>query len=237
MQSLLDPAILFFAFRPDEDSKRMAAILVFFFAGFAGFVIMLVGAFGLDWFIALAYGLALASWPIVIANGITLVKGWNPGTSFDQVVARFPAAQMDPKVYDTGPIRNDMEMVFGVSDAASGSVVDAKTATEAEIVQAQLQALGFDRLVVGASPVELGRHYAAPGASAVAARRRTGALAGAGGLQRRFTTRCSATRPSAGGATMNMSCRCALNAMLRCMGWGVRISALLTRRRSTGFRS
>lgn len=71
------------------------------------------------------------------ANGITPVKGWNPGTPFDQVVARFPAAQMDPKVYDTSPIRNDMELVFGVSDAASGSVVDAKTATEAEIVQAQ----------------------------------------------------------------------------------------------------
>jgi hypothetical protein len=71
------------------------------------------------------------------ANGITPIKGWNPGTPFDQVVARFAAAQMDPKVYDTGPIRNDMEMVFGVSDAASGAVVDAKTATEAEIVQAQ----------------------------------------------------------------------------------------------------
>lgn len=71
------------------------------------------------------------------ANSINPLVGWNPGVPFDQVVARFTAAQMDPRVYDTGPIRNDMEMVFGVSDAASGAVVDAKTATEAEIVQAQ----------------------------------------------------------------------------------------------------
>ena len=70
-------------------------------------------------------------------NSINPLVGWTPGVPFDQVVGRFPAAQMDPKVYDTSPIRADMEMVFGVSDAASGSVVDAKTATEAEIVQAQ----------------------------------------------------------------------------------------------------
>lgn len=70
-------------------------------------------------------------------NSINVLAGWTPGTPFDQIVGRFPAAQMDPKVYDTSPIRNDMELVFGVSDAASGAVVDAKTATEAEIVQAQ----------------------------------------------------------------------------------------------------
>lgn len=71
------------------------------------------------------------------ANGIIPLKGWNPGIPFDQVVARFAPVPMNPAVYDTSPIRADMEMVFGVSDAASGAVVDAKTATEAEIVQAQ----------------------------------------------------------------------------------------------------
>lgn len=71
------------------------------------------------------------------ANRINPLKGWTPGVPFDQVVARFSPVAMNPAVYDTSPIRNDMELVFGVSDAASGAVVDAKTATEAEIVQAQ----------------------------------------------------------------------------------------------------
>lgn len=52
-------------------------------------------------------------------------------------------AQLDPPpvdmaVYDTSPIRGDMELVAGRGDAAAGGVVEAKTATEAEIQQAGL---------------------------------------------------------------------------------------------------
>lgn len=71
------------------------------------------------------------------ANQVSVLKNWQPGTPFDQIIARFNPVPMNPTVYDTGPIRADMELVFGVSDAASGGVVDPKTATEASIVEAQ----------------------------------------------------------------------------------------------------
>lgn len=66
---------------------------------------------------------------------LNVLKNWTPGTSFEQVVGRFQPVPMNPAVYDGRTIRGDMELVFGVSDAAGGGVVDPKTATEAQIVQ------------------------------------------------------------------------------------------------------
>ncbi len=45
---------------------------------------------------------------------------------------------IDPAQYDTSQIRADMEWMSGLGDAARGSVMRAKTATEAEIMQAGL---------------------------------------------------------------------------------------------------
>jgi hypothetical protein len=47
---------------------------------------------------------------------------------------------LDPAVYDTAPIRNDMEMVSGLQDAARSVVVQPKTATEAAISDQSLAA-------------------------------------------------------------------------------------------------
>lgn len=43
--------------------------------------------------------------------------------------------QLSPEVYDTSALRQDWEMVSGLQDAARTSVVKAKTATEAQIMQ------------------------------------------------------------------------------------------------------
>ena len=51
-------------------------------------------------------------------------------------VAEVPA--IDPRLYDTSLIRNDLDTVSGVQDAARGPVFQAKTATEAEIQQSGL---------------------------------------------------------------------------------------------------
>jgi hypothetical protein len=48
--------------------------------------------------------------------------------------------RIDPAVYDTSPIRNDMEMVSGLQDAARSVVVQPKTATEAAISDQSLAA-------------------------------------------------------------------------------------------------
>ena len=47
----------------------------------------------------------------------------------------FPAVALNPAVYDTSPIRSDMDVVSGATDAARGTVAKAKTATEAEYLQ------------------------------------------------------------------------------------------------------
>lgn len=46
--------------------------------------------------------------------------------------------QIDPQVYDTSKVRYDWEQVSGMQDAARSSVVNAKTATEASIMQQSL---------------------------------------------------------------------------------------------------
>ena len=46
--------------------------------------------------------------------------------------------EINPALYDTSPIRADIEMVSGAGDAARANLVTAKTATEAEILEAGL---------------------------------------------------------------------------------------------------
>jgi len=54
-------------------------------------------------------------------------------------------ATLNPANYDTSPARQDMEMLVGGGDAARGSVLKAKTATEAEILSQGLRGRSAER--------------------------------------------------------------------------------------------
>lgn len=60
------------------------------------------------------------------------------GKPLTQVIVPKQHPPIDPAVYDTSPVRYDWEQVTGMQDAARGSVVDPKTATEASIMQQNL---------------------------------------------------------------------------------------------------
>jgi hypothetical protein len=61
-------------------------------------------------------------------------SGQNVNTVFQPAVP----PPMNPQVYDTAPLRTDMEWISGLGDAQRGGVNRAKTATEANIQQAGL---------------------------------------------------------------------------------------------------
>jgi hypothetical protein len=71
------------------------------------------------------------------SRDIVLIKG-KPGTPIQDDIGQLNGVPLDPNIYDTSAIRADMEMMAGRGDAAAGGVVEAKTATEAEIQQAGL---------------------------------------------------------------------------------------------------
>ncbi len=71
------------------------------------------------------------------SNDIIVVDG-RSDSPLQQDLAQLDAPVVDMAIYDTSPIRGDMELVAGRGDAAAGGVVEAKTATEAEIQQAGL---------------------------------------------------------------------------------------------------
>lgn len=54
-------------------------------------------------------------------------------------------ATIRPENYDTGPARGDIEQILGGGDAARGSVLKAKTATEAEILSQGLRGRSAER--------------------------------------------------------------------------------------------
>lgn len=60
------------------------------------------------------------------------------GKPLAQVIQPKQHPAMDPLVYDTSAVRYDWEQVSGMQDAARSSVVNAKTATEANIMQQSL---------------------------------------------------------------------------------------------------
>jgi hypothetical protein len=66
-------------------------------------------------------------------NDILLVGG-KPGKPLEEDLFEFKHVPLDPAVYDTLPIRSDMEMVVGRQDAEVGNIQKAKTATEASIM-------------------------------------------------------------------------------------------------------
>lgn len=70
-------------------------------------------------------------------NEIIVLNGAG-NTPLSQDIAEFSAVTFNPAVYDTSQIRGDMNLVSGSTDALQGGVLKAKTATEAEYLQAGL---------------------------------------------------------------------------------------------------
>ncbi len=62
------------------------------------------------------------------------------GKPLAQVIQPRQHPPIDPSVYDTAAVRYDWELVTGVQDSQRGSIVKAKTATEANIMQQGLSA-------------------------------------------------------------------------------------------------
>ena len=75
---------------------------------------------------------------IVMVEGV----GNNPLSNDLQAVN---LGRIDPALYNTQPPRSDIEMLVGGGDAARGSVLEAKTATEAEILSQGLRGRSSER--------------------------------------------------------------------------------------------
>lgn len=71
-------------------------------------------------------------------TGETVAINLPPNIPANQLVADIGGPRIDPALYDTTPVRFDLEIVSGVQDANRGGVDVAKTATEAEIEQSGL---------------------------------------------------------------------------------------------------
>lgn len=68
------------------------------------------------------------------AREIVVLEGAG-GKPLSEDLQDFPGVTTNPLLYDTAPIRNDLDVVSGSTDASRGSVLKAKTATEAEFLQ------------------------------------------------------------------------------------------------------
>ncbi|MGA0588086.1 hypothetical protein ACO2Q2_13295 [Dyella sp. KRB-257] len=63
------------------------------------------------------------------------LKPVRPGEPIDKSIVPIQYNQVDMALYDTGVIRAELEMIWGIQEALSSSIHTAKTATEAEIQQ------------------------------------------------------------------------------------------------------
>lgn len=61
------------------------------------------------------------------------LKPTNPGSNISTSIVPVQYNQIDMALYDTAPIRAELEMIWGIQEALSSSIHTAKTATEAEI--------------------------------------------------------------------------------------------------------
>lgn len=67
------------------------------------------------------------------------------GKPLSEDMEEFAGVTINPVLYDLTPIRSDIEIVSGASDATQGSVLKAKTATEATILREGLQSRTAER--------------------------------------------------------------------------------------------
>jgi hypothetical protein len=78
-------------------------------------------------------------------RGQTIVVKGMSNVPLNQEIFSGSLTPLNPATYDTAPSRQDMEMVLGGGDAARGTVMKAKTATEAEIVSQGLRGRSAER--------------------------------------------------------------------------------------------
>jgi hypothetical protein len=71
------------------------------------------------------------------ARDIIAIEG-NPTAPLTNDIGQLPSIPIDPAVYDVSQIRNDMDMMSGLSDASRGNLIQPKTATEAEIMEQKM---------------------------------------------------------------------------------------------------
>jgi len=62
----------------------------------------------------------------------------NPTVPISNDIMQLEGIKIDPAAYDVTIIRNDMDMMVGLSDASRSNLIQAKTATEADIMQQSL---------------------------------------------------------------------------------------------------
>lgn len=62
----------------------------------------------------------------------------NPSVPINQDLMQLDGIKIDPEAFDVTLIRNDMDMLVGLSDASRANLMQAKTATEAEIMRQAL---------------------------------------------------------------------------------------------------
>ncbi len=62
----------------------------------------------------------------------------SPTIPLNQEILQLDGVKIDPAAYDVTIIRNDMDMMVGMSDASRSNLIEAKTATEAEIMKQAL---------------------------------------------------------------------------------------------------
>lgn len=75
---------------------------------------------------------------------LVMIEGTGAGPISDDIFSG-SLGSLDPKNYDTSPARADIEQLIGGGDAARGSVLQAKTATEAEILSQGLRGRSAER--------------------------------------------------------------------------------------------
>lgn len=78
-------------------------------------------------------------------GGQTIVVEGIPGKPISDDFMAVSQVQLNPAVYDTNAVRSDIEQTLGGGDAARGTVMKAKTATEAEIVSQGLRGRSAER--------------------------------------------------------------------------------------------
>jgi hypothetical protein len=93
-------------------------------------------------------------------NEIIVVNG-TPDVPLSHDIAAFENPAIDPMTYDTTPIRTDIEMVSGAGDAERGTVMRAKTATEAAYLNQGLASRTSERQDVIEDMIGSMAHYAA----------------------------------------------------------------------------
>lgn len=92
--------------------------------------------------------------------GDTVVIGGDSSVPLSNDVTTLEGPPINPALYDVSMIRTDIEMVSGASDASRGMVAQAKTATEAEIMQQGLASRTAERQDVIEDVIEDMARYA-----------------------------------------------------------------------------